>query len=144
MKFGRRIQEETDTIQMAPLIDVVFLTLIFFMVSSVYGALEREVDVKLPTAQNGKAEERTQGEIYINIRGDGAIIVNERTMELDELQTVLNRIAEYFPGGSVSIRGDKGVPFGRIIQVMDCCRKADIQDIVFAVVEQEAQGGKPQ
>ncbi len=142
MKFGRRIQEESDTIQMAPLIDIVFLTLIFFMVSTVYGALEREVDVKLPTASSGQQEERTQGEIYINIRGDGGIVVNERTMELEELQSVLNRIAEYFPGGAVIIRGDHGVPLGRVIQVMDCCRKADIQDIAFAVVEQEAQGGK--
>jgi biopolymer transport protein ExbD len=138
MKFGRRIHEEVETIQMAPLIDVVFLTLIFFMVSSVYGALEREVDVKLPTADSGKAEQRTQGEIYINVLGDGGIVVNDRKMEVEELQTVLNRIAEYFPGGSVIIRGDNGVPLGRIIQVLDCCRKADIQDVSFAVT---AQGG---
>ncbi len=141
MRFGRRIQEEADTIQMAPLIDIVFLTLIFFMATSVYSTLEREVDVKLPTADSGRQEQRTPGEIFINVRADGSVVVNNREMKLEELQAVLDRVAEYFPGGGVIIRGDRGVELGQIIKVLDCCRKADIQDISFAVTNEETGGG---
>lgn len=143
MRFGKRIQEEVDAIQMPPLIDIVFLTLIFFMVSSVYAALEREVDIKLPTADTSKAGERTQGEIFINLLANGSVVVNAREMDLNELQAVLNRIAEYFPGGAVIVRGDRNVPLGRAIQVLDCCRKADIQDVSFAAMKEEAGGATP-
>ena len=60
MKFGRRTAEESQEIQMAPLIDIVFLTLVFFMTTSVYSTLEREIDITLPTASAAQTNERTQ------------------------------------------------------------------------------------
>jgi len=139
MKFGRALQPEPDAIQMAPLIDIVFLTLVFFMVTSVYGALEAELDITLPTADSAVKSERGQGEIFINLESNGAIIVNEREMDLEELQAVLDRVAQYFPGGSVIVRGDTQAQLGRAIQILDACRKADIQNIAFAAVpEQQA------
>ena len=66
MKIRHKFQEETDTIPMAPLIDIVFLTLIFFMVTTVYATLESEVDIQLPTADTAPQGERAQGEIFIN------------------------------------------------------------------------------
>ena len=101
MKIGRKFQEEGDPIPLAPLIDIIFLTLVFFMVTSVYATLESEVDISLPTADSAKQSERAQGEIFINLKEDGGIVVNEREMNMVELQDVLNRVAEYFPGGAV-------------------------------------------
>lgn len=137
MRFGRHYQEDSGAIQMAPLIDIVFLTLVFFMTTAVYSTLESEVDITLPTAESAAASERVQGEIFINLRADGSIVVNDRVMELDELQQVLNRVAEFFPGGAVIIRGDQTAMLGRAIQVLDCCRKADIQNVSFAVLKEE-------
>jgi biopolymer transport protein ExbD len=137
MRIPRPWQEEAETIQMAPLIDIVFLTLIFFMVTSVYARVESEVGITLPTADSALESARTQGEIYINIRPDGVIVVNDREMDLPELQNVLDRVAEYFPGGAVIIRGDRAVALERAIEVLDCCRKADIQNVSFAALEPE-------
>lgn len=137
MKIRTNYGHEIETLQMAPLIDIVFLTLIFFMVTSVYATLESEVDIMLPTADTAKASERTQGEIFINLREDGSIIVNERRLTLEELQATLNRVAMYFPGGAVIIRGDKAAQLGRAVEILDCCRKADIQNIAFAALPQE-------
>ena len=137
MKIARPWQDETDTIPIAPLIDIVFLTLIFFMVTSVYAKQESEVDVTLPTSESAAASERVQGEIFINIRADGVIVVNDREMDLPELQGVLDRVAEYFPGGAVIIRGDREVVLERAIAVLDCCRKADIQNVSFAALESD-------
>jgi biopolymer transport protein ExbD len=143
MRIGRHLQEETDPIQLAPLIDIVFLTLIFFMVTSVYGALESEVDITLPTADSAVQSERTQGEIFINLRADGSIVVNDREMALPELQEVLNRVATHFPGGAVIIRGDRSAMLGNAIAILDACRKADIQNVAFAAIEPEEQPTTP-
>lgn len=142
MRFGRRFQEETDQIQIVPLIDILFVTLFFFMVVSAYSAIESEVDITLPTASSAAQGERSQGEIYINIRKDGGIVLNGREMGLDELQGVLKRVAELFPGGAVIVRGDREANLGTAISVLDCCRKADIWNVSFAALREESQGGK--
>jgi len=137
MRIRSFIQEEPDTIQMAPLIDIVFLTLLFFMVISVYATVESEVDITLPTADTAQKGERTQGEIFINLRNDGTIVVNERILNIEELQETLHRVATYFPGGAVIIRGDYNANLGNAIQILDCCRKADIQQVAFAALPEE-------
>ncbi len=137
MRMGRMIQEQAETIQMAPLIDIVFLTLVFFMVTSVYATLESEVDITLPTADTAQQSERAQGEIFINLRDDGTIVVNERALSLAELQDTLHRVALHFPGGAVIIRGDRYANLGRAIQILDACRKADIQHVAFAALPDE-------
>ncbi|HOZ46749.1 MAG TPA: biopolymer transporter ExbD [Candidatus Hydrogenedentes bacterium] len=138
MKFGHRIHEEAEAIQMAPLIDIVFLTLVFFMVSAVYSRIESEVDITLPTADSASQTERVQGEIFINLKSNGDIVLNQRTMNLEELQEVLYRVAEHFPGGAVIVRGDRDAMLGRAIAILDCCRKADIQNVAFAALPDEA------
>jgi biopolymer transport protein ExbD len=137
MRFGRQLQDEAQTIHMAPLLDIVFLTLVFFMVTSVYGTLESDVDITLPTADSAVQNERGQGEIFINLRADGVIVVNDREMGLKELQEVLDRVSEYFPGGAVIVRGDRNAVLGRAIEILDCCRKADIQNVAFAALQPE-------
>lgn len=150
MKFGRQHHEEADGIQMAPLIDIVFLTLVFFMVTSVYSVLESEMDITLPTADQAIEAERVPGEIIVNLLSaddarmvDGElrdIVVNERTMTIQELQGVLNRVAEYFPGGAVIIRADENARHGRVIAILDACSRADIQNISFATATPTRQG----
>lgn len=142
MKFGRAIEQEPESLPLAPFIDIVFLTLVFFMVTSVYGALETEIDIALPTADTGIASERMQGEVYINLQPGGRVVVNDRSMDMDELQQLLFRIAEHFPGGAVIIRGDRAANLGSVIEVLDACRKADIAQISFATLPPE-EGASP-
>jgi len=138
MRMGRPLEEEGSAIQMAPLIDIIFLTLVFFMVTSVYATIESEVDIALPTADSAVQTERAQGEIFINLQRDGTIVVNGQQMDVAKLQDVLYRVAEHFPGGSVILRGDRDAMLGRAVEVLDCCRKADIQNISFAALTQES------
>ncbi len=139
MNFRLRLQDDVDTIPMAPLIDIVFLTLVFFMATTTYSSLESELDITLPTASGAELSDRQQGEIYINVRADGSIILNEREVNLDELQSVLDRVAEYFPGGSVIIRGDREANLGRAIAILDRCKRADIQNVSFAAIQETAE-----
>jgi biopolymer transport protein ExbD len=140
MRFGKHPYESEEALQLAPLIDIVFLTLVFFMTTNVYTTLESEVDITLPTAHTAKADERTRGEIFINLKKDGSIVLNNRDVTLDELQEILYRVAENFPGGAVIIRGDRDAVLGNAIAVLDCCRKADIQNVSFAALAEEPPG----
>ena len=137
MKFGRKFHEEPEGVQMVPLIDILFVTLFFFMVVSAYSTIESDIEVKLPTANAAAPQQRTQGEIYINLRKDGKIILNDREMTVPELQEVLNRVAELFPGGAVIIRGDREAVLGQAVAVLNCCANADIQNVSFATTPQE-------
>lgn len=137
MRFGRRPVEEPEALQLAPLIDIVFITLVFFMTTYAYSTLESDLDIRLPTADAAQAGQRTRGEIYINIRQDGHIVLNDKEMSVPELQEVLFRVAEYFPGGAIIIRGDRNAMLGQAVAVLNCCKKADIQDVKFAVLEEE-------
>jgi len=122
---------------MAPLIDIVFLTLVFFMTTSVFSTLESDLDITLPTAAEAEYSERERSEIFVNVRADGAIVLNNRTLSDQELTEVLRRVAEYAPGGSVIIRGDKNSPHGRIMAVLNSCKAADIPNVSFAALEEE-------
>ncbi len=137
MRISVPIHDEVDTIPMAPLIDIVFLTLIFFMVTTVYSTLESEIDITLPTAATAVLDERLQGEIFINLRSDGTIVLNDRRVELEELRQILERVAQYFPGGSVIIRGDRDADLGRAIAILDVCKQVDIQNVSFAAQPEE-------
>ena len=59
----------------------------------------------------------------------------------DELEATLKRVAEYFPGGAVIIRGDRRANLGRAIAILDKCKNADIQNVSFAALPPEAEGG---
>ncbi|MBI4556311.1 MAG: biopolymer transporter ExbD [Candidatus Hydrogenedentes bacterium] len=139
MTFGRRPLQASEEIQMAPLIDIVFITLVFFMTTYAYSTLESEIDIVLPTANTAVRSERLQGEIYINLKNDGKIVLNDRELTIPELQEVLNRVAEYFPGGSVIIRGDRQAALGQAIAILNCCKNADIPNVSFAALKEEPE-----
>lgn len=118
--------------QLAPMIDVVFLLLCFFMTSTLFAQWETEMDITLPTAVSGQMPQRLQGEIILNIFPDGRVVVNQRTLDEAGLAEFLVRIADLFPGHAVVLRTDEDTPFRYLMRVMDLCRRADIYNISFA------------
>jgi biopolymer transport protein ExbD len=131
MKFQSR-QPEPANMQLAPMIDIVFLLLIFFIVTWQFTRSETELSVSVPTAQEGADPQRQIGEIVINILGDGAIRVDGTTLDLEQLLEKLAKIAKEYENQPVRIRGDGGVKYQRIVEVIDTCQKAGIWNISFA------------
>ncbi|MFK7850773.1 MAG: ExbD/TolR family protein [Akkermansiaceae bacterium] len=131
MKFQSR-QPESANMQLAPMIDIVFLLLIFFIVTWQFTRSETELSVSVPTAQEGAEPERQGGEIVINILEDGVIRVEGTTVNLEQLLEKLSKIAVQFENQPVRIRGDGEVQYQRIVEVIDTCQKAGIWNISFA------------
>ncbi len=118
--------------QLAPMIDIVFLLLIFFIVTWQFTRSETELSVSVPTAQEGAEPERQRGEIVINILEDGTIRIEGTTVDLPQLLDKLASIAAQFENQPVRIRGDGSVEYQRIVEVIDTCQKAGIWNISFA------------
>ncbi len=118
--------------QLAPMIDIVFLLLIFFIVTWQFTRSETELSVSVPTAQEGAEPERQRGEIVINILTDGTIRIESVTVDLPQLLDKLASIAEQFENQPVRIRGDGAVSYQRVVEVIDTCTKAGIWNISFA------------
>lgn len=132
MNFRKQIKPDAVGFQLAPMIDVVFLLLCFFMTSQIFAQWETEIDITLPTAETGQVPERLPGEIIINIRADGQLVVNAQPVTGEQLASTLNRVAELFPGQPILIRADGRTEYEHVIRVLDLCRQADVWNISFA------------
>jgi len=118
--------------QLAPMIDIVFLLLIFFIVTWQFSRSETELNVSVPTAEEGTELNRPKGEIIINVLKDGIIKVEGVEVDLVQLHQKLKAIAEQFENQPVRIRGDGDVAYQRIVEVIDTCQKSGIWNISFA------------
>lgn len=137
MNFRGGTKIENPGFQIAPMIDVMFILLSFFIASQIFSQWETEIDIKLPTAQTGKTPERLPGEIIINVLKDGRVIVNGKEYVDDALMSLLDSIVEMWPGQSILIRADEQTNYGHVIRVLDQCRQADIWNISFATVTED-------
>lgn len=142
MKFLTR-QPPPVSIQLAPMIDILLLLLSFFIISWQYDKEETELNVSVPTAQEGADTTQMRGEIIINILSDGAIRVEGLTVDRLQLFEKLSKIAKQYKNQPVRIRGDGGVAYQRIVEIIDTCQKAGIWNISFATQRPSAEGTAP-
>lgn len=122
---------------MAPMVDVVFLLLCFFITTQIFSQWETEINITLPTASTGDTPQRLPGEIIINIRSDGETSVNQRVLTEPALGALLQDVSKLYPGQAILLRADKAAAYEHVIRVLDQCRTADIWNIAFATIETE-------
>ena len=128
----KEFQKETPNVPMAPLIDIIFLTLVFFMTMSVFTQMESEISVSVPKSKFSKEIVRSPGEIIINIKKDGTFIVNQNKLEQEALEVMLKKVSHLFPDQPVIIRADEETYHKNVVHVLDACARANIWDISFA------------
>jgi biopolymer transport protein ExbD len=117
------------SLSLTPLIDVVFLLLIFFLVATRFAQEDRELDVPLPDASEAKPLTVAPKEIFINIDQEGRYYVDRQFLEAAELEALLVRAATNNPlRQSVVIRADKRVPFDHVVRAINLCKKSGIRD----------------
>jgi biopolymer transport protein ExbD len=132
MRFRIRDSGQQPGFQIAPMIDVIFILLSFFIATQIFSQWETEIDIQLPTAETGETPNRLPGEVIVNILADGTLSVNGRVLDTAGLRTLLERIVALFPGQPVLIRADRHTAYEHVIGVLDQCRQADLWNIAFA------------
>jgi biopolymer transport protein ExbD len=112
------------SIPMTPLIDCVFLLLIFFLVATQFAKEDYELDVKLPSASEAQPLMIEPKELFINIDEHGDYFVQGRIMSRQEVEEVLRQaVADNPVNQSVVIRADRRVPFDYVVTIMNLCER---------------------
>jgi biopolymer transport protein ExbD len=140
MNFRKNLQNRNPGFQMAPMIDVVFLLLVFFMVASIYSEWETKVGVDIPTAQSGVTAPRGPGEIIINVDAENQYFVNGVDHSSAQLEELLRSLGEGFPGTPVIIRADKQARYDAVLHVLDLCKVHGFRHVFFATLHDESGG----
>jgi biopolymer transport protein ExbD len=122
-------------IQLAPLVDVLLLLLIFFLMTWNAARSENELDVKVPKASAAKEKTAPIGDVVVNVKADGNVIVNRRTLTGPELTELLKSLVRLNSEQAVVIRGDEVGAYKNIIGVLNICTQAGITNIAFATAK---------
>jgi len=135
MNFKKRRTAPEPGFQLAPMVDIIFLLLSFFVASQIFSQWETSIDIKLPTVSTGEQPERLPGEIIINVLADGSTVVNNQAFDAEGLSSLLTRIVDLFPGQPVLIRADRDARYETVIKILDLCRQAQIWNVAFATLD---------
>mgnify|MGYP001146141500 CR=1 FL=1 len=128
--MGRRRGREDDTeINITPMLDIVFIMLIFFIVTTSF-TKETGADIIKPLAD--QAVRLQKGTILVGIRSNDEIWMNKRKIEVREVRSMVERAKAENPEGSVVIVADKGSRIGVVTQVMDQVKMAGVQGIAIS------------
>ena len=130
--FQNLVDEEEANIDMTPMLDVVFLMLIFFIVTASF-VKEAGIDVNRPEAATAVKKDRAN--ILIAISDKGEIWINKRRIDVRAVQANIERLHAENPQGTVVIQADKKATTETLIKVMDASRAAGVYDVSIAAQE---------
>jgi biopolymer transport protein ExbD len=125
-------QDEKEEIDMTPMLDVVFILLIFFIVTASF-VKEAGIDVNRPEAATAVKKERANILVAISDKGD--IWINKRKVDIRSVQANIERLKAENPQGTVVIQADQKSTTDTLIKVMDSARAAGVYDVSIAAQE---------
>ena len=128
--------KQRPVIQLAPLVDIAFWALIFYMVIAVLNQMESEININVPKSTVA-TESSSAGKMIINISRDGKFIVNQQELNSGGLEDMLKQVSKLFPNQQVIIRADEMAYHKYVIQALDACMRANISDVSFSTLKEE-------
>ena len=120
--------ESPASIELAPMIDMVFLLLIFFLVATTFHQEEREIQIALPAAQAAGPISSALREIIVNVDEQGGVIVGGREISLDDLSQMVREAVELNPERKVTVRGDRRTVYDNVVNVLDVCKLSGVRE----------------
>ena len=129
MRYKRSSMSEESNIDLTPMLDVVFIMLIFFIVTTSF-TKESGIQVQHPTAATAQKKQRVN--IFIAISKSGEIWIHNKSVDIRSVRANVERLHAESPKGGVVIQADKNSKNGLLVQVMDQVRLAGIHNISLA------------
>lgn len=129
MKINLFNNEEQPEISMSPLIDCVFLLLIFFLVSSMTKVKNRDIAVDLPTSTASIKLKPDDKQAIVGIDADGNLYWDGQPCTTNYVMEELRNVCVTDPERRIRIDMDKATPFGRFVEIMDACQFFDLKTL---------------
>jgi biopolymer transport protein ExbD len=132
-----KVHHDTETsINLTPLIDIVFLLIIFFMVGTKFSELaeiERNIPLHVPAVSDATALTAAPKKRVINVPAQGNVILDGEGVTIDDLAAELRTAREEYRNLGVVVRGDADAPYQKVADVIAACRAANITDLNISV-----------
>ncbi len=139
MPLKTSTSEELPSVNMTPMIDVVFLLIIFFMVGTQFSETERQIGLKLPGAGQLKAMVAPPDRREIIVTENGTVLLDGQTMSVDLLSQRLQTMRVRYPELGVVVRADGKAEHQYVAAVYGAINRAGVSDLSIAVRYQPQQ-----
>jgi len=126
--------KEDVAIDMAPMIDMVFLLLIFFMVASVVTELDK-VKVALPKAKHANVPSEIKGRLILSVDANDQIYIGLRSVKIDELKKILAEELKLNENLRVDIRADERTHYKACKAIMNACGEVGVYNLIYAAYQ---------
>ena len=126
-------QDETPSLNLTPMIDIVFLLIIFFMVGTKFTELERQLELEVPQIAEAGALAAAPERKVINVYSDGRIRLDSEFVSVEELREQLQKARSEYEGLGVIVRGDAEGPLQNVASVLGACKQAGVSDLGISV-----------
>ena len=120
-------KDEGVEIDLTPVIDMVFLLLIFFLVATKFADVERDVRVHPPSSRYARPITAIPEELVVNVTSEGTLLVAGRQRSMDDIGRLLKTATQANPHQSVVIRGDRNAVLHHAVGVLDLCEKYHVE-----------------
>lgn len=142
-KAVRKPEAEADPeFQIAPMIDILLVLLVFFMSISTTEVLQSSKDVRLPIAKDAKEAKKNVGQVIVNVLYSP--VSNMTSIEVDEMKMNPNDLVGFLqarvakaPSTRVLVRADKEVRYQELRNLLEVIGKSNISDVTFSVVDKD-------
>ena len=118
----------TAMVELTPVIDMVFLLLIFFLAATTFQQTEREMQIALPEAQSGGPISVALRELVINVDAEGALFVGGQQVSADDLRGMITDALALNPEQKVTVRGDRAASYSAVAQALDVIKGAGVAE----------------
>jgi len=135
MRIDSGVEQEKLELNLTPMIDVVFLLIIFFMVATKFAEIERDMSVNPPSAKHAQPVTSTPRELIVNVTEDGRFLINNIEYPLKDLEALIARAVKDNPDQAVVVRGDRKVMLQLPVEVLSLCEKYEIKRKFLTTVQ---------
>ena len=138
MNFGERHgSDEEITLELTPLIDMVFQLLVFFLLTTTFAINVKEggIELDLPRAKSTQIPAMAK-HVVVAVLDDGRIVMGGEAVDKPQLRSELERIHQKSPQTLVVVQADRTVPHWRVVEVMDMAATLGLRRLAIATVEE--------
>ncbi|MCP4177261.1 MAG: biopolymer transporter ExbD [bacterium] len=126
MKIKYNREQEDSIINISSLIDIMFILVIFFLVTMSFKEIEHDINVNLPETDTTLSS--AVKALVVNVRSSGAYYLGQKNMNLDQLQASLIQAIKINPNQKILIRGDRNALHGQVAAAIAVCKRAGIKE----------------
>ena len=133
---GHTSEEEKAEVSMSPLIDCVFLLLIFFLVSTMMKKINRDIAIELPESSSAERLLPTNDQVVIGINPEGHFYYDGQKESIMQIHQYLRAVSKDQPNYQIRIDTDRHAPLHRVVEIVDMCQFNGLTNIVLRTYDE--------